>query len=177
MFSQFSDLTIILFLIIAALVPSCLIMFIHIISLNKKIKRLDERVLMINYYIEKNNNDIKDTIEELNKKEDKINDDLNKKFDHLSSSTTAVIRILREEQQNPPTHMPRPNEVKEIESTIQDQLSIEIMKSLDLNAPNEDYIVKIATNVANTYPEIDRDYIGNKTTAYIEAFIKNNNMK
>lgn len=173
MFTQFSDITILLFIILAAIIPVTIVLLFTVLSLNKKMKRIENYLELIQYnhlafrarFIETD-----ELIEKILNDQKTNEKELKEKFDHLSSSTTALLRIIKEDKQK--THMPKPNEVKEIEQTIQDQISMEVMKSLDLNAPNEDYIIKITNNVCRTYPDIDIEYIGNKVVATIEAFVK-----
>ena len=66
--------------------------------------------------------------------------------------------------------LPASLEVKNITATIEDQISIELLKSLDLKAPSNEYIVRITDNVSRTYPNIDLEYIANKVIAVLQAF-------
>jgi hypothetical protein len=71
-------------------------------------------------------------------------------------------------------HLPDPTQAAQIEATINDLISIEILLSSDMKISRRDSVINIASKTAETYPDIDVTYIVKKTLSVIESFIRNN---
>ena len=159
MFEQISTSTIVLFSIIALLCITCILILILLSKINHKINYLEDLIsgtLYQQHISEKTTKKLINSIELTSVK-----------VDFLSSSTEKVLSEVQENKER--KIYPRPKLVEEIEKTIQDQVSIEMIKSVNLKAPRNDYIEIITNNVLKTYPEVDPDYICNKCIAIIQA--------
>lgn len=164
MFNQLSDLEIILIIVSAFLIGIIITVIFTTLIIKKQLRNIHLAIVGSNLELHKARLD-SDLKQDETDKNIKM---LAEKVDHLSSSTTAFMTIMKQKERQ--THMPLPDEVKNITATIEDQISIELLKSLDLNAPSNEYVVRITDNVSRTYPNIDLEYIANKVIAVIQAF-------
>lgn len=65
-------------------------------------------------------------------------------------------------------HYPLPDEIKQIEGVMTDQIEQIIGLAGKQRIPNRDMFETIVTNVCNTFPDIEVEYIVRKLTSYIE---------
>lgn len=65
--------------------------------------------------------------------------------------------------------MPLPQLAEMIESTIREQVAIEIALSGKMKLPRKDMVNKITNNVSATYPYVSIEYIAKKCLAVIET--------
>ena len=65
-------------------------------------------------------------------------------------------------------HYPLPDEIKQIEGVMTDQIEQIIGLAGKQRIPNKDMFETIVTNVCNTFPDIEIEYIVRKLTSYIE---------
>jgi hypothetical protein len=68
--------------------------------------------------------------------------------------------------------MPTPQEAQQIESTIRDLLSIEIVLSQDMPLPRRESFNNVILSTIRTYPNIHEEYLIKKATSIFTNFIK-----
>ena len=158
-------------ILISAILLILFITFIIIIKINKKISQIKDTSLMllikcdrIDHMLE-NIKCIDDDETEYNHKALEY---IGKTVNSLSSSNEMVLRKLGDSPQRNGIY-PRPQLANEITQTIKEQINIELAKSKKLKVPQSDYLRNITLNVSRTYPEVNLEYIANKTIAIIES--------
>jgi len=69
-------------------------------------------------------------------------------------------------------HMPSPQEAQQIDATVRDLLTIEIMLSSDMKISKRDSVPNVIKETIRTYPDVNEKYIVKKALSVIETFVK-----
>ena len=142
-----------------------IISFIVLLKRNKEITRQLEDTNRLLYFnlkaYQTNQSQTSECLDEL----DVMREDIHE----LSSG--LQIKLQHDEAKSNEKHFPLPDEVKMIEETIKDQMSIEMIKRSKQNAPSGGALVEVTANVIRTYPHINEDYIVNKCVAVMQEYV------
>ena len=146
---------------ILILVEVIIFLIFHIISgvrMNRMRKTMEEFSLLL-YQIQRDHNHSHDTLIEI---------------DEYTKQLHEGFVVLEETYKNVhhETHMPTPQEDEQIDTTIRQLLSIEIILSADMTISRRDSVNQIIMNTIRTYPDIDKEYIIKKAASIIQTFIK-----
>jgi predicted regulator of amino acid metabolism with ACT domain len=87
----------------------------------------------------------------------------------LSSSIDLMIETIK--TKNNEKVYPTPSLAEMISSTIKEQISIETSLSHNMRIASKSSVEKIITNVIQTYPHINEEYITKKCLAIIETAV------
>lgn len=118
-------------------------------------------------------NDIKRYMYEIMRHESTLSslfDDMHEDVESLSTGFNDVRKSFNtalNEKINM-RHYPLPDEIKQIEGVMTDQIEQIIGLAGKQRIPNKDMYETIVTNVCNTFPDIEIEYIVRKLTSYIE---------
>ena len=118
-------------------------------------------------------NDIKRYMYEIMRHESTLSslfDDMHEDVESLSTGFNDVRKSFNtalNEKINM-KHYPLPDEIKQIEGVMTDQIEQIIGLAGKQRIPNRDMFETIVTNVCNTFPGIEVEYIVRKLTSYIE---------
>jgi hypothetical protein len=118
-------------------------------------------------------NDIKRYMYEIMRHESTLSslfDDMHEDVESLSTGFNDVRKSFNtalNEKINM-RHYPLPDEIKQIEGVMTDQIEQIIGLAGKQRIPNRDMVETIVTNVCNTYPDNEVEYIVRKLTSYIE---------
>lgn len=118
-------------------------------------------------------NDIKRYMYEIMRHESTLSslfDDMHEDVESLSTGFDNVLKSFNtalNEKINM-RHYPLPDEIKQIEGVMTDQIEQIIGLAGKQRIPNRDMFETIVTNVCNTFPDIEVEYIVRKLTSYIE---------
>lgn len=118
-------------------------------------------------------NDIKRYMYEIMRHESTLSslfDDMHEDVESLSTGFNEVRKSFNtalNEKINM-RHYPLPDEIKQIEGVMTDQIEQIIGLAGKQRIPNRDMFETIVTNVCNTFPDIEVEYIVRKLTSYIE---------
>ncbi len=118
-------------------------------------------------------NDIKRYMYEIMRHESTLSslfDDMHEDVESLSTGFNDVRKSFNtalNEKINM-RHYPLPDEIKQIEGVMTDQIEQIIGLAGKQRIPNKDMFETIVTNVCNTFPDIEIEYIVRKLTSYIE---------
>ena len=118
-------------------------------------------------------NDIKRYMYEIMRHESTLSslfDDMHEDVESLSTGFNDVRKSFNtalNEKINM-RHYPLPDEIKQIEGVMTDQIEQIIGLAGKQRIPNRDMFETIVTNVCNTFPGIEVEYIVRKLTSYIE---------
>lgn len=118
-------------------------------------------------------NDIKRYMYEIMRHESTLSslfDDIHEDVESLSTGFNDVRKSFNtalNEKINM-RHYPLPDEIKQIEGVMTDQIEQIIGLAGKQRIPNKDMFETIVTNVCNTFPDIEVEYIVRKLTSYIE---------
>lgn len=118
-------------------------------------------------------NDIKRYMYEIMRHESTLSslfDDMHEDVESLSTGFNDVRKSFNtalNEKINM-RHYPLPDEIKQIEGVMTDQIEQIIGLAGKQRIPNRDMFETIVTNVCNTFPDIEVEYIVRKLTSYIE---------
>lgn len=118
-------------------------------------------------------NDIKRYMYEIMRHESTLSslfDDMHEDVESLSTGFNDVRKSFNtalNEKINM-RHYPLPDEIKQIEGVMTDQIEQIIGLAGKQRIPNKDMYETIVTNVCNTFPDIEVEYIVRKLTSYIE---------
>ena len=85
-------------------------------------------------------------------------------FDNVQKSFNAALN-----EKISMRHYPLPDEIRQIEGVMDDQINQIIGLTKKQRIPNKDMYETIITNLCKTFPDIDVEYIVTKLTAYLEA--------
>lgn len=119
-------------------------------------------------------NDIKRYMYEIMRHESNLSslfDDMHEDVESLSTGFDNVQKAFNtalNEKINM-KHYPLPDEIQRIEGVIDDQINQIIGLTRGQRIPNKDMYETIVTNVCNTFPNIEIEYIVRKLTSYLEA--------
>jgi len=126
----------------------------------KRLSQSNERNHYLMYRIHKEFDQYRDTLYEV--------DEHTKQLHEGFAILQVAYKKVHEEK-----HMPNPQEAQQIEATIQDLLTIEVLLSRDMSIARRDSVNHIIKSTIQTYPEINTEYIVKKTTSVIQNFISN----
>ena len=118
-------------------------------------------------------NDIKRYMYEIMRHESTLSslfDDMHEDVESLSTGFNDVRKSFNtalNEKINM-RHYQLPDEIKQIEGVMTDQIEQIIGLAGKQRIPNRDMFETIVTNVCNTFPDIEVEYIVRKLTSYIE---------
>lgn len=146
---------------ILIIVEVILFLVCHIINgirMNRMKKEIDQFSLLL-YQIQRDHIHSHDTLLEINE----YTKQLHEGFVILEETYKKVHHEK---------HMPTPQEDEQIETTINQLLSIEIILSADMTISRRDSVNQIIMNTIRTYPDIDTEYIVKKAASIIQRFIK-----
>jgi len=118
------------------------------------------RTLFLLYRYEKTNAQFHDILSDVHEQTRQL---------HESFSTLEVAYKKIHEKR-----MPTPQEAEQIEQTIRDLLSIEIIMSQDMTIARRDSVNRIVSATIKSYPEIDTEYLIKKAISVITTFTRNN---
>lgn len=95
---------------------------------------------------------------------------MNEEVESLSSSFTQVNQSFTQalDEKINMKHYPLPDEISNIEKTIQDQIETILRLSKDKVA-KKDYFETIVRNVCITFPSVSNEYIVTKVSSIIES--------
>ena len=119
-------------------------------------------------------NDIKFYMYEIMRRESNLSsifDGLNESVESLSTGFDNVRKSFNtalDEKINM-KHYPLPEEIKQIEGVMVDQIEQIVGLNSKQRIPNKDMYETIVTNVCKTFPNVDIEYIVTKLTSYIET--------
>ena len=166
MLNQLTNLELWLILALTFVIPTTVSIIFMMQVFKKKIGRIEDQLLM---ELIKSDRITKWT-EEANKALEYIVDEV----DSLSSSNEMILETIYEErenrQQRPRLHrqFPTPDLARAIDQTIKDQISNEMALSYKLKAPPGNYVHTIVRTVAETYPQINIEYLSKRCISMIE---------
>lgn len=142
---------------------------IVLICLLHTLRKMQKHITNVERFVYFNTKDIRQSKYMI----DDIADQLEQFDTNVQSLTDHIVEQQRiEAEKAKQKHYPKPDEARLIKETIQDQISIEISLSQHLNAPPNDYVDTIISNVIQTYPNIDIEYISKKCFAMLEDTIR-----
>lgn len=118
-------------------------------------------------------NDIKRYMYEIMRHESTLSslfDDMHEDVESLSTGFDNVQKAFNKalNEKINMRHYPLPDEIKQIEGVMTDQIEQIIGLAGKQRIPNRDMFETIVTNVCNTFPDIEVEYIVRKLTSYIE---------
>ena len=166
MLNQLSNVSLWLIIACAILTPTCIILGFGLASTKKQLK------IVTNLMLETKETCLRSTARSYNS-QDELREQIQKlsaQVNSLSSSNELVIKELHTQRKQ--KIYPRPDLVDQITKTIEDQIAIEMMLSVDLMAPRAGYLERITDHVVQTYPEVDVEYIASKVTAILHTYNK-----
>ena len=119
-------------------------------------------------------NDIKLYMYEIMRRESNLSymfDDMHESVESLSSGFDNVQKSFNKalNEKIGMRHYPLPDEIRQIEGVMDDQINQIIGLTKKQRIPNKDMYETIITNLCKTFPDIDVEYIVTKLTAYLEA--------
>jgi len=119
-------------------------------------------------------NDIKLYMYEIMRRESNLSymfDDMHESVESLSSGFDNVQKSFNTalNEKICMRHYPLPDEIRQIEGVMDDQINQIIGLTKKQRIPNKDMYETIITNLCKTFPDIDVEYIVTKLTAYLEA--------
>ena len=119
-------------------------------------------------------NDIKLYMYEIMRRESNLSymfDDMHESVESLSSGFDNVQKSFNTalNEKISMRHYPLPDEIRQIEGVMDDQINQIIGLTKKQRIPNKDMYETIITNLCKTFPDIDVEYIVTKLTAYLEA--------
>lgn len=105
-------------------------------------------------------------------------DDNNVTKENITSLSTSLESFMEDARKKESIKIyPNPQMVEMIESTINEQIGIEIVLTQHLTLKPKEMLTTIVTNTRKTYPMVDDEYISKKCIAMVEAMRQNNGSK
>jgi hypothetical protein len=136
----------------------CIFQIIFHKEIHKMRQDLDRFSILL-YQLHRNHDTSLDTLHDV----DDITKQLHEGFHILE---VAYKKVYGEKR------MPTPQEAQQIESTIRDLLSIEIVLSQDMPLPRRESFNNVILSTIRTYPNIHEEYLIKKATSIFTNFIK-----
>lgn len=155
------------FIIIAMLLTIFIIVIILFLVLLKILTNQIDDLLNISYFLKQK---IDDTLDE-EYQASKYVSSIDNKLSSLSNRITTIVSEQNKINQDNQHRMPTPDEIKLINEAIRDQVLIEYTLSENQRIPRANF-KEVVTNVCNTFPYIDPEYIVKKSAAIVEAWNK-----
>lgn len=124
--------------------------------------------------IRSSNDDIKFYMYEIMRREANLSsifDDMNETVESLTTGFNDVQRSFHEaiNQKLDMKHYPLPEEIRQIEGVMLDQIDQIVGLASTQRIPNKDMYETIITNMCKTFPDVDVEYLVTKLTSYIET--------
>lgn len=119
-------------------------------------------------------NDIKFYMYEIMRKESALSSTFDDMHETVESLTTGFDNVQKsfnkalDEKVNM-KHYPLPDEIKQIEGVMIDQIEQILGLTSKQRIKNKDMYETIVTNMCKTFPDVDVEYIVTKLTAYLES--------
>ena len=154
-------LSIIIVCLIVIIIISCLFKEKHDKQMHEMIRRITD--------VNLNTAHITILSQQLNDQSNQLQE-LSESVNALSTTLTTVLNVQSTQQ---PSKLPTPEEEEQIAATIKDQITTEISLAAGLRSPYKDALKEIIIRTAETYPDINIEYIVRKTVSMIEMFSNN----
>lgn len=119
-------------------------------------------------------NDIKFYMYEIMRRESNLSHTYDDMYEIVESLTTGFNRVQDTfstalDKKINMKHYPLPEEIKQIEGVMIDQIEQVIGLSSKQRIPNKDMYETIVTNMCKTFPSVDVEYLVTKLTSYLET--------
>ena len=119
-------------------------------------------------------NDIKFYMYEIMRRESNLSSIFDEMNETVESLTTGFNKVQQSftlalgEKINM-KHYPLPDEIRQIEGVMIDQIEQIVGLASEQRIPNKDMYETIITNMCKTFPDVDVEYLVTKLTSYIET--------
>ena len=119
-------------------------------------------------------NDIKFYMYEIMRRESNLSSIFDEMHESVESLSTGFDNVRKSfntalDEKINMKHYPLPDEIKQIEGVMVDQIEQIVGLNSKQRIPNKDMYETIVTNVCKTFPNVDIEYIVTKLTSYLET--------
>ena len=119
-------------------------------------------------------NDIKCYIYEIMRRESNLSSIFDSMHEEVESLSTGFDNVQRSfntalNEKINMKHYPLPNEIKQIEGVIDDQINQILGLTRGQRIPNKDMYETLVTNICKTFPSVSVEYVVRKLTSYLES--------
>lgn len=152
--------------IILIAVITIIMLFIFYLIIVKPMRRLLKEQSIVLHMLLKENKRCGELLHDVSNLDTSIKEDV------TSLSTSIGLFMQDVNKRYSEKIYPTPDLSKMIESTIKEQIAIEVALSKDMALPRKDSVNRIIETVSNTYPHVNVEYITRKCLSIMETAIK-----